>query len=183
MLVREALKGAIEAILFVRAEAVSVEEIVRITEVSREDAAIILTELALEYNERKSGIMIVSSEAGFVMCTRPEYHEYIKKANPPLDTRLSQAALETLAIIAYRQPVTRAEIESVRGVRADRALQSLQKRGLIQEVGKKDVPGKPMMYGTTEEFLKLFGLASLQDLPSVLEEDGNDQVSGRRNKD
>lgn len=174
MLVREALKGAVEAILFARAEAISVEEITRITGVSREDAGVILTELALEYNERKSGIEIVSSEAGFAMCTRPEYHEYVKKASAPLVARLSQAALETLAIIAYRQPVTRAEVESVRGVKADRALQSLQKRGLIQEVGKKATPGKPMMYGTTGEFLKLFGLTSLQELPVALEEEAND---------
>lgn len=171
MLVREELKGAIEAILFARAEAIHVEEIARITGVSREDAQIIMTELAQEYNERKSGIEIVSSETGFVMCTRPEYHEYVKEASSPQVTRLSQAALETLAIIAYRQPITRAEVEAVRGVRADRALQSLQKRGLIEEVGKKSVPGRPVMYGTTGEFLKLFGLTSLQDLPPALEEE------------
>jgi segregation and condensation protein B len=173
MLVREDLKGAIEAILFARAEATPVEEIARITGVSREDALTILTELALEYNERKSGIEIVSSEAGFAMCTRPEYHEYVKEASLPQVARLSQAALETLAIIAYRQPVTRAEVEAVRGVRADRALQSLQKRGLIQEVGKKSAPGRPVMYGTTGEFLKLFGLTSLQDLPPAVEEEAN----------
>jgi chromosome segregation and condensation protein ScpB len=92
MLVREDLKGAIEAILFARAEAIPVEEIARITGVSREDALTILTELALEYNERKSGIEIVSSEAGFAMCTRPEYHEYVKEASLPQVARLSQGS-------------------------------------------------------------------------------------------
>lgn len=171
MLVREELKGAIEAILFARGEAVLIEDIVRVTGVSREDALTILTELTLEYNEKKSGISIVSSDEGFAMCTRPEYHEYVKEAGAPQVVRLSQGVLETLAIIAYRQPVTRAEVEAVRGVRADRALQSLQKRGLIQEVGKKHAPGRPVMYGTTGEFLKLFGLASLQDLPAAAEEE------------
>jgi len=171
MLVRKELKGAIEAILFARAEAVPVEDIMRVTGVSQEDVLTILTELTLEYNEKKSGISIVSSEAGWAMCTRPEYHEFVKEAGAPQAARLSQGALETLAIIAYRQPVTRAEVEAVRGVRADRALQSLHKRGLIQEIGKKQAPGRPVMYGTTGEFLKLFGLTSLEDLPAALEEE------------
>ncbi|NLW45125.1 MAG: SMC-Scp complex subunit ScpB [Syntrophomonadaceae bacterium] len=174
MLIREELKAVIEAILFVRAEAVSVEEIARITGAAREDILTLLTELALEYNERKSGIEIVSGDGGFLMCTRPEYHEYVRESGAVQAARLSQGVLETLAIIAYRQPITRAEVEAIRGVRADRALQSLQKRGLIKEVGRKDAPGRPVMYGTTEEFLKLFGLTSLQDLPAVLEEDNDD---------
>ncbi|NLV15900.1 MAG: SMC-Scp complex subunit ScpB [Syntrophomonadaceae bacterium] len=165
MLVRDELKGAIEAILFVRHEPVKVKEIARITGASSEDVLVLLTELTKEYNEKKSGIQIINSSEGYAMCTRPFYHEYVRQANQPLVTKLSQAALETLAIIAYRQPLTRPEMEAVRGVRVDRVLQSLLKRGLIREVGQKAVPGRPMMYGTTHEFLKLFGLASLEELP------------------
>jgi len=174
MLVRQELKGAVEAVLFARTEPLSPEEIARITGASNEDVVIILSELALEYDERKSGIAIVVSEAGYAMCTRPEYYEYVKRAKAPLVTRLSQAALETLAIVAYRQPVTKAEVESVRGVKSDRTLQSLLKRGLIQELGRRNIPGKPVVYGTTSEFLKLFGLSSLSELPKNVEETADD---------
>jgi segregation and condensation protein B len=111
------------------------------------------------------------------MCTRPSYHEFVRKANQPLIARLSQAALETLAIIAYQQPITRPEIEAVRGVRVDRALQSLVKRGLIADVGRREIVGRPLMYGTTNDFLKLFGLGSLEELPRNEEVTGIEQVT------
>lgn len=176
MLVREQIKAAVEAVLFARSEAISIQEMARIIGISQEDAAIILSELMMEYNERERGVQIVDGSSGFVMCTRPEYHDYVKKANNPLAVKLSQAALETLAIIAYRQPVTRSEIESVRGVKIDRVLNSLLGRGLIEEVGKKDVPGRPGLFATTAEFLKLFGLSSLDDLPQQTEEAEHGQV-------
>ncbi|NLB19121.1 MAG: SMC-Scp complex subunit ScpB [Syntrophomonadaceae bacterium] len=181
MLVRDELKGAIEAILFVRSEPIKVKEIAKITGASPEDILVLLTELTNDYNEKKSGMQIVTSTEGYAICTRPFYHEYVRQANQPLVAKLSQAALETLAIIAYRQPLTRPEMEAVRGVRVDRVLQSLLKRGLIQEVGHKAAPGRPMMYGTTHEFLKTFGLASLEELPQSQELSGDEQVTGGGN--
>ena len=107
------------------------------------------------------------------MCTRPEFATLLAGLRPPARKRLSSAALETLAIIAYQQPVTRAEIEAIRGVKIDRILTMLLERNLIEEAGHKAVPGKPILYKTTPEFLKVFGLASLDDLP-VLEEENHD---------
>ncbi|MGE5416309.1 MAG: SMC-Scp complex subunit ScpB [Acidobacteriota bacterium] len=170
MLAREQLKAAIEAVLFARSEPISAEEMGRIVGVSTQDARIILNELCMEYNDTVKGIQVNSSREGYAMCTHPDYHEYVKKANPGAAVRLSQAALETLAIIAYRQPLTRPEMEAVRGVKVDRVLNSLLARGLIEELGKKEGPGRPILYGTTPEFLKLFGLTSLEDLPQRLEE-------------
>ncbi|MGE5398361.1 MAG: SMC-Scp complex subunit ScpB [Chitinophagales bacterium] len=165
MLVREQLRAAVEAIMFSRSEPIKAEELAKITEASLYDVETVMAELSEEYNNKERGIRISSGQAGYSMCTDPGYYEYVRRANKPLAVKLSQAAIETLAVIAYRQPITRAEIEAIRGVKADRILQSLLVRELIQEVGKKDVPGRPLMYGTTAEFLKLFGLASLDELP------------------
>lgn len=174
MLVREQIKAAVEAVLFSRSEAIMLEDLARVIGIPADDAGGILSELIEEYNESERGVQIVANQSGYVMCTRPQYHDYVKKANNPLAVRLSQAALETLAIIAYRQPVTRTEMEAVRGVKIDRVLHSLLGRGLIEEVGKKDVPGRPGLYATTPEFLRLFGLSSLEDLPQQSEETEND---------
>lgn len=170
MLVRKELRAAMEAILFAHSEPITLEEIAQILEVSEEDTMIVMGDLTEEYNEPGRGIQIVENAQGFVMCTRAEFHEYIKRANRPSAARLSQAALETLAIIAYRQPMTRPEIETLRGVKSERVLNSLLARGLIAECGKKDAPGRPLLYATTSEFLKLFGLTGLDDLPRDLEE-------------
>lgn len=170
MLAREHMKAAAEAVLFARSEPVTTEEMAVILGVSEEDAGIILEELLEEYNGSIRGIKLGCGQEGYFMCTNPEYHEYVKRANPGPSVKLSQAALETLAIIAYRQPLTRAEIEHIRGVKTERVIASLLSRGLIEEVGKKDAPGRPILYGTTHEFLKLFGLTSLDELPRDLVE-------------
>ncbi|MGI5922264.1 MAG: SMC-Scp complex subunit ScpB [Syntrophomonadaceae bacterium] len=169
MLMRDQAKGAIEAILFVRSEPISIDELVEILELPLVDLKIILQEMITEYNDNKRGIQIVGVSGGYVMCTRPEYAEFVSRMNRPVKRRLSPAAMETLAIIAYQQPVTRAEIEKIRGVKADKVINSLLDRGLIRELGPKAVAGKPMQYITTEEFLKVFGLASLSELPNIEE--------------
>ncbi len=176
MLCKEDILGAIEAILFVRTEPAGAEEIAGIVGISSEEALEALQELETRYENLNSGLQIVKHSKGYSMCTRPVYHEYVHRANLPQAAKLSQAAMETLAIIAYRQPLTRPEIEAVRGVRVDRTLQSLMKRDLIYEVGRREVAGRPLVYATTNEFLKLFGLTSLDELPHI-EEGENEQIT------
>jgi segregation and condensation protein B len=121
--------------------------------------------LAERYSD--SGLQLIEVGGGYRLCTRPEYGRYVERLREPRHFRLSQAALETLAIVAYRQPVTRPEIEAIRGVSADSAVSTLIERGLIRECGQKQAPGRPMMYGTTELFLLQFGLNRLTDLPPI----------------
>jgi len=173
MLMREEVKAAAEAILFTRAEAVPLEELVEILDVGLLDLKPIMQELLLQYNQEKRGIQIVEVNGAYLMCTRPEFASLLAGLRPPVRKRLSTAALETLAIIAYQQPITRAEIEAIRGVKIDRIITMLLERNLIEEAGHKAVPGKPILYQTTPEFLKVFGLASLEDLP-ILEEENPD---------
>jgi segregation and condensation protein B len=170
MLMREDIKAAIEAILFVRAEPVELNELLEILELPAADVKEILEELIEEYNSSKRGLQIVMLDRGYLICTRPEYGEILAKMGKAAPRRLSTAAMETLAIIAYRQPVSRSEIENIRGVKSERVIASLLEKGLIEELGVKPAPGKPMLYGTTSEFLRMFQLSSLKDLPR-LEED------------
>jgi segregation and condensation protein B len=169
MLMRDQIKAAVEAILFVRSEPVPMEELIEILDVPLIDLKIILQEMIAEYNEEKRGIQIMGVNGAYAMCTRPEYSEFIAKMSKPVKKRLSPAAMETLAIIAYQQPVTRAEIEKVRGVKADKIINTLLDKGLIREGGKKDVVGRPLQYITTEEFLRVFGLSNLNELPDIEE--------------
>lgn len=173
MLMREEIKAAAEAILFVRGERVSIDELVEILDVPLLDLKGIMQELILEYNEKKRGIQIVSEDYSFMMCTRKEYSDFLARMDKTIQRRLSPAAMETLALIAYQQPITRSEIESVRGVKSDRIVSNLLEKGLICEAGHKAVIGKPVLYATTQEFLRVFGLAGLGDLPR-LEEDKKD---------
>lgn len=114
-----------------------------------------------------TGLMVEEVGGGYKMVTRPEYAEYVKRLKPPKREKLSRAALETLAIVAYRQPITKAEIENLRGVRSEGPLFTLLQRQLIKPVGRKKAPGKPVMYGTTEKFLEIFGLRDLSELPPL----------------
>jgi len=170
MLMREDIKAAIEAILFVRAEPMELNELHEILELPAADLKEILEELIEEYNSSKRGLQIVMLDRGYLICTRPEYGGILAKMGKTAPRRLSTAAMETLAIIAYRQPVSRSEIENIRGVKSERVIASLLEKGLIEELGVKPAPGKPMLYGTTSEFLRMFQLSSLKDLPR-LEED------------
>lgn len=184
MLMRDEIKAAVEAILFVRGEAVGIDELVEILDVPLLDLNVIMHELLLEYNEKKRGIQVVMENHSYLMCTRVEYSDILARMDTTVQRRLSPAAMETLALIAYQQPVTRVEIENIRGVKSERVLSSLLEKGLICEAGHKATLGKPILYATTQEFLHLFGLASLKDLPSMKEENKNvRQIPRRRNQD
>lgn len=163
------VKAIIEAILFAAGRPVEKKDLILSLEMSIEEINGIITIMQREYEEQNRGIQIIQVEDSYQLCTKKEIYEYIY---PVLDKRnkpkLSNAALETLAIIAYNPRITRAEIEAIRGVSADGCVYKLLEYGLIQEAGKVDeLPGKPMSYQTTQEFLKMFGYASLKDLPEL----------------
>ncbi len=160
------LDNIIECILFVACEPVPVKVIASVLEME-ENAAQEAVEHLRQTMARRGGLQIVRVAGGYQMCTRPEYSEYVAKFLQPAPSKLSKAALETLAIIAYRQPVTQPEIEAIRGVSADGITKSLLEKGLIKEVGRKQTPGRPILYATTDEFLKHFGINDLSDLPDV----------------
>lgn len=158
------IKAAIECLLFVANEPLSVEKVAEITQVSPKNVRILLEEIQ-QYHQGR-GFELVEIGGGWQMCTRPELAGFVEKLYRPKAATLSKAALETLAIVAYRQPVTRAEMEEIRGVKIDGVLSTLLERSLVREVGRKSTPGKPILYGTTVEFLRYFGLNSLEELPS-----------------
>jgi segregation and condensation protein B len=167
MLMREDIKAGIEALLFVSGERLDMATLLEILQIGEDDFRSIMQELMLEYPQSSRGVQIISLEGGYVMATKPEYTELISKLVKPARLRLSPAALETLAVIAYQQPVTRAEIEQIRGVKVERVLSNLLEKGIIREDGHKDAAGKPILYRTSYEFLKIFGLASLEELPQL----------------
>ena len=161
-------KAIIEAILFSAGRPVTKSELMLALEITAEDVEKLVTAMQEEYNEEKRGIELIKIEDSYQLCTKKEWYEFIY---PVLDKRtkpnLSNASLETLAIIAYNPKITRAEIEDIRGVSADACVYKLLEYGLIEEAGKIDLPGKPMSYKTTSEFLRMFGYSSLNDLPEL----------------
>lgn len=167
MLMREDIKAGIEALLFVSGERLDTAQLLEILQIKEDDFKSIMQELMLEYHQSARGLQIISLEGGYIMATKPEYTELVSKLVKPARLRLSTAALETLAVIAYRQPVTRAEIEQIRGVKVERVLSNLLEKGIIREDGYKEAVGKPILYRTSYEFLKIFGLASLEELPQL----------------
>jgi segregation and condensation protein B len=160
-------KALLECLLFVAGDPVPVATLSTVSGISPEEIKELLDALARSYEQRQSGLQIREVAGGYQFCTRPEYASYLAKLYPPRTVNFSRAALETLAVIAYRQPVTRLDIEMVRGVKADGVLATLLERGLITEVGRREGPGRPILYGTTAEFLRYFGLKALQDLPDL----------------
>lgn len=160
------LKGAVEALIFLAAEPVTIEEMAAVLEVEQEEVQGTVEDLKKEYNNAERGIQLEEIAGGFVFSTPMEYGEYVRKLfQPRLKQRITRASLETLAIIAYRQPITRADIENIRGVKAEKALFTLMKKGLIQEVGRLEKTGTPILYGTTSSFLRHFGLGDISELP------------------
>ena len=161
-------KSIIEAILFAAGRPVTKNELILALEISAEDIDSIIKSMQEEYKKEDRGIELISIENSYQLCTKKELYEYIY---PVLDKRskpnLSNAALETLSIIAYNPKITRAEIEAIRGVSADACVYKLLEYGLIEEAGKIDLPGKPMSYKTTGDFLRMFGYNSLEDLPEL----------------
>lgn len=165
------LQATIEGLLFVVGdEGMSIADIANIIEIEEETVSDAIHSLQLIYNEQKRGLQIVEVASAFRLTTRPEHAPYFKKlAVSPLHSSLSQAALETLAIIAYRQPITRMEIDEIRGVKSDRPIHTLSSKLLIKEVDRAPGPGRPILYGTTKFFLDHFGLNTLEELPPLPE--------------
>ena len=161
------LEAVLEAVLFSAAEPVTLEELEANLAYSREEIEKGLTELEKHYQEENHGLKIKNFQEGFLLCTAPRLAESVEEAlTSRRSVSLSEAALETLAIVAYFQPITRNEIEEIRGVRADATLSTLQKHDLIREEGRRDQPGRPIEYGTTENFLYFFGISDLSQLPA-----------------
>ncbi len=160
----------LEALLFAAPGPLSLEVLSAASGLSEEEAAALLARLGEHYAREGHGIQLVAVAGGYQLRTRPEYHQHlVRLAGTEKRHGLSRAALETLGIVAYLQPVTRAEVERLRGVRSDHVLSVLLERGLIAEVGRASSPGRPALYGTTPFFLEFFGLKSLADLPEVPE--------------
>ena len=172
-------KAIIEAILFSAGRTVETKELMAILELSNEDIDVILQSMKAEFEEQGRGIEIIKVNNGYQLCSKKEYYDYIY---PIFDNRakpnLSTAALETLSIIAYNPKITRAEIEQIRGVNSDGTMYKLLEYNLIEEAGKLEAPGKPTIYKTTPEFLKMFGISSLDELPELpkYKIDENEQI-------
>ena len=157
------LKGAVEA-------APEDLEVAALAKTKQDEVAAVMRELGAEYEEQQRGFRVVESGAGWKVVTSPDAAPWVRQLFPEnRPARLSPSALETLAIVAYRQPITRADIEAVRGVNVDGVMQTLLERGVIRISGRADVPGRPLLYGTTEFFLEHFGLRSLDELPNCAE--------------
>ena len=160
--------GIVEAILFVTGNAVEKKEICRAMELTEGELEETLDALESGYDFDRRGLRLLRFGAHVQLATRPDYAPYVEKLLQPVQKQsLSQAVMETLAVIAYRQPVTKAEIEQVRGVKCDYSLATLMNKQLIQEVGRKDTLGRPILYGTTDAFLRHFCIASLSELPEI----------------
>jgi segregation and condensation protein B len=164
----------IEAILYLEADPLDEAALVRISGLAKEVVQAALTSLEERYGQESSGLELSRIGGGIMIAPKREYWDNLKdRYGKKNDTRLSRAALETLAIVAYSQPVTRAEIEQIRGVSADNMIRLLVEKELVREMGKKDAPGKPVQYGTTREFLKFFRLESIADLPKLSESESD----------
>ncbi len=174
-------KKAIEAILFLSEEQVGVNRIAAVLAVSDQEVEKLIRELKDDFDKPGRGLQIFEVAGGYQMGTKPELAPVLERAfSEDVSSNLSNAALEALAIIAYKQPVTRIEIESIRGVRCEHILENLLKRKLVKISGRKVGPGRPLLYSTTPDFLKYFGLMDLEDLPP-LDFDQKDESAGTEN--
>ncbi|MGE5607455.1 MAG: SMC-Scp complex subunit ScpB [Bacteroidota bacterium] len=163
-------RAIIESLIFASSEPITGKTIGEIVGISEHTVKQIISDLIEEYQRNKRGIQIYEVANGFQFCTHPECAPYIEKLQKvPRSVGLSQAAIETLAIVAYKQPITKGEIEALRGVSVESAITTLVDKGLIEEAGRKDSPGRPIMYRTTKQFLKYFGLNDLNELPKIPE--------------
>ena len=176
---KKTIKSAIESMMFVWGEPLDIKEVADIFNVDKKDIYELCKELQQEYEDQGRGIIIREVNKSFQFATRPENIDYIERLCTPVKhKRLSQSALEVLAIVAYKQPVTKGEIEAIRGIKCDRVIEGLMRKDLVAQLGRSDAVGRPMLYGTTDEFLKQFGFETLKDLPQindiagVLDDDG-----------
>ena len=167
----EKTEAAIEAILFTMGESVEAEKIAVAIEHDVDTTVRIIHNMMDKYENEDRGIKIIELEGSFQLCTKEEYYDnLIRICSQPRRYTLTDAALETLSIIAYKQPVTKIEIERIRGVNSDRSVNKLVELELVKEVGRLDAPGRPMLFGTTEEFLRTFGVGSIDELPVISED-------------
>ena len=167
----EKTEAAIEAILFTMGESVEAEKIAVAIEHDVDTTVRIIHNMMDKYENEDRGIKIIELEGSFQLCTKEEYYDnLIRICSKPRRYTLTDAALETLSIIAYKQPVTKIEIEKIRGVNSDRSVNKLVELELVKEVGRLDAPGRPMLFGTTEEFLRTFGVGSIDELPVISED-------------
>ncbi len=168
--VRE-MEAIVEAILFTMGESVEVSRIAKVIEQDTKTTKKIIRNLKDKYEEEDRGIRIIELEDSFQMCTKKEMYEYlIQIAKQPKRYVLTDVVLETLSIIAYKQPITKIEIERIRGVKSDHAVNKLIEYNLVAEVGRMDTPGRPILFGTTEEFLRRFSVQSVDELPGITPE-------------
>jgi segregation and condensation protein B len=161
-------EAAIEAILFSMGEAVPTRKIAEALELSVDDVYQVLLNMKDKYDDHERGVMLLEIDESFQMCTKREYYEQVKKINFKLkEFILTDVLIETLSIVAYKQPVTRAQIEAIRGVNSNHAVNKLIEYNLVSEVGRLEVPGRPILFGTTKDFLRGFGLQSVKELPEL----------------
>ena len=160
------MEGIIEAILFTMGDSVEIGKIARALEQDEETTRKVIHKMMDKYVAEDRGVRIIELDGAYQMCTKTEMYEYlIRVASQPKKHVLTDVLLETLSIIAYKQPVTKAEIEKIRGVKCDHAINKLVEYSLIRELGRLDAPGRPILFGTTEEFLRCFGVQDLDELP------------------
>lgn len=175
---KEELFGAIESILYISGDPVSLGDIARVFDLNELEVTDLLNQMAEMMTLSRRGLRVSITNDTVQLVTNPDYEPYIiKLIAPPQERTMSDSMMETLSIIAYRQPATKADIEAVRGVRCEYSVSQLLKQGFIRELGRKDCVGKPMMFGTTDKFLRKFGLHSIDELPrlpSILDEASDD---------
>lgn len=161
-------EAIIEAILFTMGESVELDKIADAIELDKKETKAIIERMMKRYTDETSGLQIIELDGAYQMCTKSEMYEYlIRIAKQPKRHALTEVLLETLSIIAYKQPITRVEIEKIRGVSCDHAVSKLVEYNLVCELGRLDAPGRPLLFGTTEEFLRCFGVQSIEELPSL----------------
>lgn len=172
------LKSIIEGLLFLAGEeGISPKQLAEVTDQRQDLIVEALQDMKSSFENQGRGLQIVQIAGNYQLATLPQHAPYFEKlAYSPSRSTLSQAALETLSIIAYRQPITRIEVEEIRGVKSERAIHTLVNKDLIEEVGRADAIGRPILYGTTKAFLDYFGLASLQDLPDLADFESSEQL-------
>lgn len=179
MIDKKTIKSALESMLFVWGEPLDAKVAAEVFGIDWKAVEEMLCELKIEYEDRNGGIRIQQFEKSFQLCTAPENREYLERfCNPVKEKKLSRSAMETLAIIAYKQPVTRGEIESIRGVKCGRMVEGLMHKGLVEELGRSEAIGRPILFGTTDLFLRYFGIESLEGLPELEAEYFLEEVNG-----
>ena len=170
-----AIRAAVEAILFAAGGSVEASRLAAALELETGEMEDILRRMELRYEEEDRGIRLLELEGAWQLCTKKEYYgDLIRVVKQPKKYTLTEVLLETLSIVAYKQPVTKLEIEKIRGVKSDHAVNKLVEYGLIEEVGRLDAPGRPILFGTTEEFLRSFGVSSVEELPKASPEQMED---------